>query len=98
MSDAVKNQENIGKLWTAIEKLKGVVLGNGTEGHEQRITELEKRTLPANCIGKQALEAYVKKLELEAERKKSWRIGDIANYIQLAVLVIIFIQLLVVLK
>ena len=39
--DAVKQEEKIGKIWTAIEKLWAVVLGNGAEGHEQRIQELE---------------------------------------------------------
>jgi len=90
---ALRNEEKIGKLWTALEKLRGVVLGNGTEGHEQRIGQLEDRVKPENCIGIQALNKHLQEIKEMQEKRRTFRIGDLANVIQIAILLLMAYQL-----
>ena len=73
--------------------MKGVVLGNGTEGHEQRIQTLEEKTEPKNCIGKQALEEHLAEIKEEKSKKRSFRASEIANWIQLLVVLLMAYQI-----
>ena len=82
--DLIDHEKNIGKIWTALEKLRAVVLGDGSEGHEQRIGRLEDKE--NSCL-------YLKDKK-EQDSRRGFRVGDVANLIQLAMLGIIVYQLL----
>jgi hypothetical protein len=90
MADIIADK--LARLETGHEKLKGVVLGNGTEGHEQRIGQLEERCQPDNCIGVKALEKHIKELKEMQESRRQFRIGDLANLIQVVMLAVLIYQ------
>lgn len=76
-----------------ITKLEVWKTGNGAKGAEQRIQDLETRVLPENCIGVQAFKEYIKEEKEKAQNKRAFRIGDIANIVQFAMLIAALVAL-----
>jgi hypothetical protein len=89
MADHTENTKQISSLKTFIEKLAFQVRGiNGTAGHEQRIKKVEDGwdNRANTCAGLNSLREYLERKEKEEHARRTWRIGDIANIIQLLML------------
>ena len=76
--------------------------GNGTAGADTRISALEERVKPENCIGCMAIKEYFEEqkaalAEQKAanEKRRTFRIADIANIIQLVVLLTVVYKLFI---
>lgn len=96
-----KAEEIATKVSRDLQSLTRLVTGNGTvEGSIvgrlkaleddikeilKRLNEIETRPCREPCI----YEVAIEREEEMQENKRSWRIGDVANYIQLAVLFLI---------
>jgi hypothetical protein len=78
---------------TRITRLEIWKNGNGSKGAEKRIQDLEERVKPDNCVGLAALNKHLKEIKEARERKRGFRIGDIANIIQFVLLLIVILQL-----
>lgn len=78
--------QEISRLKEDLINLRGVVKGNGSIGHEQRLSKLEVswENREMACYGLKAVEQLIQ----ERNKNRSWRIGDIANLIQIGVLLI----------
>ena len=76
-TEAVDNEKQHGLIWKEIRSIQSAVYGNGSKGHEQRISELETRAQPENCIGAKIMEAY----RIEIEKKKSFSVQTILLWI-----------------
>ena len=88
------------KVSRDLQTLSQLVKGNGTkkgsvigrleelEENNVKILELLEEIKGRPCREPCLWEEHVKKEEEMREKKRNWRIGDIANYIQLAVLLL----------
>ena len=86
MADIANHETRIGKLeiWRS---------GNGAKGAEKRIQELEERVKPEQCIGLKAFEKYLQEEKEAREKRRGFRIGDVANIIQFLLMIIVIFQL-----
>jgi hypothetical protein len=76
-----------------ITKLEVWKNGNGSKGAEQRLQEVEERVKPENCLGRQAIKEYLDEQEERRNKRRSFRMGDIANVIQLILLATVIYEL-----
>jgi hypothetical protein len=69
-----------------LKRLRGIVLGNGSIGHEQRIATLEEihEGQGTNCIGTRALDKYLASMD----KTRTFRRGDIMMLIALVGIVL----------
>ena len=67
--------------------------GNGAIGAEKRLQLVEESIKIENCFGLQAIKEYIQQQETAREKRRTFRIGDIANIIQLVMLAAVLVQL-----
>lgn len=98
-----KIEDSLAKNWTETRVLRETVKGNGSEGHEQRILKNEVRITTVErtfqdylqtgraktCMGVKAVEQW----KAEQKDRRTWRIGDVANIIQLIMLGLLLWQI-----
>ena len=89
------------KVSRDFQKLDQLVRGNGTkkgsvlgrldelEDQNKEILRLLEEIKDRPCREPCLWEEHMKKEEAMREKKRTWRIGDIANYIQLAMLILL---------
>ena len=83
----------VNEMETRVTRLEVWKNGNGAKGAELGIRELEERVRPENCLGVQAISQYINELKEQQEQRRTFRIGDVANIIQLVLLAIVVYQL-----
>jgi len=76
-----------------IVKIESWKNGNGAKGAEDRLQYLEERAQPDRCVGLIALKEYIEEEKTAREKRRKFRISDIANLIQFAMLIAALVAL-----
>jgi hypothetical protein len=94
------NEVQVGKLWGRMKTVEQIVKGNGGDGHAQRISRLEewRSHCGKHCEGALLMQKHLDEIEEreerimeEKERKRGFRIGDVANFIAAAGIIVVII-------
>jgi tetrahydromethanopterin S-methyltransferase subunit G len=94
------NEVQVGKLWGRVKTMEQVIKGNGGDGHAQRIAKLEewRSHCGKHCEGAVLMKKHLDEIEKreekimgEKERKRGFRIGDIANFIAASGVIVVII-------
>jgi len=78
---------------TTLQKVTVWKDGNGAKGAEARLQDVEERVKPENCLGIVTFNKYLEEQKKQREKRRGFRIGDIANVIQLLVLLLMVYKL-----
>ena len=76
-------------LQERLSVLESTVMGNGNKGHKDRLRDLEDKEANMSCQTGVYIKRYIERME----KKRTYRIGDIANVLNAVGLIVVLAKL-----